>query len=434
MVFMLTNLIAFTLIFGVFALVIYNQISGSLFSPVVSDLEGARENILDSPSFVDRQLSVEFPKTDRKQDSQDPPPEGEPAMFDKGGGPHATYSMRVQALVRDGESQVLNPQALGRLAWEQLLEDIPFSTTQGEEGITSFVLGDAPYRSLVFETTDQNGNVYYIQLLANVAAEQTIVDNLKGILLLGGIICVLLSITASSLLAFRTMQPLMRSWRRQTEFVENASHELRTPLTIIQNKLEVLFAHPDASVMDSAEEIGVALSETRRLSKLTGDLMTLARADSDATQLTLAPVAMDALIAHICEPYGELAEMQDKTLTLELNYGQSVQADAARLHELMVIVLDNALKYTGTGDSITVRSYAKEGRAVIEVADTGIGISAESAGRIFERFYREDKARTRENGGSGLGLSIAKWIVSAHGGTIRALPGEQGGTVIRIKL
>lgn len=111
-----------------------------------------------------------------------------------------------------------------------------------------------------------------------------------------------------------------------------------------------------------------------------------------------------------------------------------MEADENRIHPLLVILLDNALKYTEEKDSIGVKSYLEDQKVVIEVSDTGVGTQEENMPHIFDRFYREDKARSRETGGTGLGLSIAQWIVNSHFGTISVMPNKQQGTTFKVKL
>ena len=122
----------------------------------------------------------------------------------------------------------------------------------------------------------------------------------------------------------------------------------------------------------------------------------------------LAYLDVDSFIQKVCAPYIEIAESQDKHFWLNLNCKVSIEADEVRLHQLLVILLDNALKYTSDDDSIGVKTYAEDHKVVLEVSDTGIGIKEENMKYIFDRFYREDKARSRETGGMGLGLSIAQ--------------------------
>ena len=126
--------------------------------------------------------------------------------------------------------------------------------------------------------------------------------------------------------------------------------------------------------------------------------------------------------------------MQEKNIILNLQYKNEINIDTNRIYQLMIILLDNAIKYTEKKDSIEIKTYSKDNKCIIEVKDTGIGVSDEGLKRIFERFYREDKARSRETGGSGLGLSIASFIVNAHGGIIKASHNTPKGTIFTIKL
>ena len=121
-------------------------------------------------------------------------------------------------------------------------------------------------------------------------------------------------------------------------------------------------------------------------------------------------------------------------ITLNLNYNMDISVDTNKIYQVMIILLDNAIKYTEKDDKIEINTYAKDNKCIIEVKDTGIGVSDEGLKRIFERFYREDRARNRETGGTGLGLSIANMIVTAHGGTIKATHNQPKGTIFTIKL
>ena len=218
------------------------------------------------------------------------------------------------------------------------------------------------------------------------------------------------------------------------EFVQNVSHELRTPLTIIQAKQELLLQEPNSKILDKSEDIVLTLNETKRLSKMVKDLLQLSRADNKKMNLQKESINIDDYIKEIVSPYMEVAELEEKSIILNLNYKADVKVDTNKIYQLMIILLDNAIKYTETNDKIEICTYQKDNKCVIEVKDTGIGVSEEGLKRIFERFYREDAARNRETGGSGLGLSIANMIVSAHNGTIKVSHNNPKGTVFTIRL
>ena len=140
----------------------------------------------------------------------------------------------------------------------------------------------------------------------------------------------------------------------------NASHELRTPLTIIQAKQELLLQEPESKIIDKSEDINLTLKETRRLSKMIKELMALARSDSNEYVLNKEEVNIDELIQEIVKPYKDYAELEKKTIKLELNYKREIKLDKNKITELLIILLDNAIKYTGENDTITIKTYSKD--------------------------------------------------------------------------
>ena len=156
--------------------------------------------------------------------------------------------------------------------------------------------------------------------------------------------------------------------------------------------------------------------------------------DSKTMKLQKEDVEIDEMINNLVQPYSEIAESQGKSFNTNLQFKKIIGIDTNKIHQLLVILLDNAIKYTEKDDTIGVNTYLKDNKCVIEVFDTGIGISDEGINRVFERFYREDRARNRQTGGSGLGLSIASMIVNVHNGTIKASHNKPKGTIFTIRL
>ena len=222
--------------------------------------------------------------------------------------------------------------------------------------------------------------------------------------------------------------------RAQTEFVQNASHELRTPLAVIQATSELLLDRPDSRIVDRFEDVSAIASETKRLARLVDDLMALSLDDAGRASLDESAVDADALVCDMAATYEDFAALQGKRLIVDAAFDGTVRADADKLRQLLAIVLDNALKYTSAGDEIALSTRASGSKCVIRVADTGCGIDPADRAHVFERFYRADKARSRETGGYGLGLSLAQGIVEAHGGTIALDANEPRGTVVLITL
>jgi signal transduction histidine kinase len=195
------------------------------------------------------------------------------------------------------------------------------------------------------------------------------------------------------------------------------------------------FARAELRCADYREALGQILCELERTSRLIEDLLTLARADSGTASLPLAPISLAECIAEACRQIEQLCS--DKQVELKVSICAQpcqVEGNYEALRRLCLILFDNAIKYTGAGGRIEVLVTERDGFAVIQVTDSGIGISQEDLPNIFERFYRADKARSRASGGKGLGLSIARWIVEAHHGEIKAESTLGKGSTFRIRL
>ena len=162
--------------------------------------------------------------------------------------------------------------------------------------------------------------------------------------------------------------------------------------------------------------------------------MELAKNDSDKLRLNKKMFNLDEELSSLIQVYKDLAENEDKNLNVSFEYKEEINADLNMIKQLVVILLDNSIKYTQSKDSIGIKTYKQDGKAVLEVVDTGIGISNEAIDHIFERFYREEKSRNREKGGMGLGLSIAYNIVNLHKGTIKFEKNREKGARVVVKL
>ena len=338
---------------------------------------------------------------------------------------------RIIYIIRNFNGEIINEDSIGRLYDDYNIE---FDRTKLNTVYSIKVNSEYNYRGINIPVYTISNELCYIQLIANVDGENESLSNLRNRLFSMSAIIITTSIIASYMLSKKTLKPIMQAWERQTEFVQNAAHELRTPLTIIQAKQQLLLEEPDSKIIDKSEDISLTINETRRLTKLVKELMILAMADSNQLKIKKETKNIDEVIRKITIPYMEYAKMQNKELIVELNCNREVNIDINKITQLMVILLDNAMKYTKEGEKITVQTHCKEGKCTIEVIDEGIGISDEQKKHIFERFYRADKARTRETGGTGLGLAIAQTIVKAHGGSIKVYNNEPKGTKFVVKI
>lgn len=409
---MFYTFIVFAVILIFFDAIIYNQASASLYKSIDEELLRTAENI-------DVQFKRDIPKE---------LVEGNKTTFIE-----TKINPRLICIVRNAKGDILNSENIGRF-YEDYLEDITFDKTRTDRIYAMKVQDKYNYRGITVESFTIEGQRVYVQLLANVDGEVETIKTLTDTLLIGSLIIIVIAIIGSYLLSKMTLKPIMDSYKKQTEFVQNAAHELRTPLTIIQAKQELLLQEPDSKIIDKSEDINIILKETKRLTKLIKELMILATADSNELKLKKEKTNIDTLIKEIIIPYKDYAEIQEKEISMDLKFNKDINVDPNKINQLMIIVLDNAIKYTAENDKIEVKTYSKDGKCVIEVIDTGIGISKEAEKHVFNRFYREDKARSREKGGTGLGLSIAHTIVNLHGGNIKIMRNEPKGTKVIIKI
>lgn len=230
-----------------------------------------------------------------------------------------------------------------------------------------------------------------------------------------------------------TLARLENSFEQLRRFTADASHELRTPLTALRSVGEVSLRKPGDQKY-YRDIIGSMLEETNRLTKLVDSLLTMSRADAGRVQLHLSETRLLDLAKESATLLEVLAEEKEQTLRVEGDEAITVVADRMILRQALVNLIDNAVKYSPVKGEIRVRVTDNGRDAYIEVQDNGPGIPSEHRDRVFERFYRVDKARTRAEGGSGLGLSIAQWAVAVHKGSIEVQCEPGPGSIFRIRL
>ena len=237
-------------------------------------------------------------------------------------------------------------------------------------------------------------------------------------------------------MAAKNIKPLEILFAREHEFAADASHELRTPLTVLSLGVESLQNDDESKLSGFAQEVLRDMQhETKYMSRLIEALLTLARGDEESSPLARAKVDLTEVAVKVCNKMRPLAAK--KGLELEYAAGDAPQVfilgDKNKMEQLLIIFIDNAIKYSESG-TITVTVDTDSMHAVIKVMDEGIGISESDAQKIFERFYRVDKARSRAAGGFGLGLNIARIIVVRHGGTVNVKPNQPHGSIFTVRL
>ncbi len=336
---------------------------------------------------------------------------------------------------------VLPLDASGRLLFNPNNLDLPLNPDQEAfqtalakgSDLRTITLDDGRRaRLLTYRLTRSDGPAA-LQLVRELSDQDQVLNQLfVGLITLGTFSMALVGAT-SWWLAGRALRPAQEAWERQQRFIASASHELRAPLTLIRASAEVALRDLPPDESDQRALLHDVLAESDHMRRLVDDLLTLTRLDSGQLTLTKETIDLTALLASIQRQAARLGEQRGVAVELA-DVGGLVQADTERFQQVVLIALDNALRYTPAGGRITLAATPMERTVQIRVADTGCGIAPEHLPHIFERFYRADPARGRENGNAGLGLSIAKGLVEAMGGRIAVESTVGVGTTVVISL
>jgi heavy metal sensor kinase len=325
------------------------------------------------------------------------------------------------------------------------------------------------------EVLADSGKRYYVQVAASLAPTNEILRDLLGVLALALLLATVIAITGGFFLIQSSLKPLdnmavraqkitsrnlhermpisntgdelqqlsislnrmierlEEAFHHISRFSADASHELRTPLTIMRGELEAAVQNSKIEP-EAREALGAVLEETVRLSKIVDQLLAMSRLDAGEAFLELSHFDFSELVRTTVEHMRLLVDEKNLVLKVEAAEPVNVEGDPSRLQQVVVNLLDNAIKYTPEGGEVKVSVRAEANNAVLTITDTGIGISEEGKAHIFERFYRTDKARSRQLGGTGLGLSIVKSIGAAHGGRVSVQSTEGHGSIFRFAI
>lgn len=291
----------------------------------------------------------------------------------------------------------------------------PLAVKSFEEERDSYVIkrvGRFNYRIYTRYFDDINGQSV-VQVYQNTVNEDIVWLFLRNVLYFTGLSGTIILLGISFIFTGQALKPVRETWMRQKEFIADASHELRTPLTVIQTNLDVVLSDDEGTIEENEMWLDNAYSETRVMAKLIDQLLILAKADANEGKLDISEFSLSEIVENVCQNMEIIAKNKGLDFQLNLEEDIIIKADYDKIRRLVVILVDNAVKYTENGN-VTVNLFIdKNKRKVFTVEDTGIGIAKKDLNRIFDRFYRADKARHRE-GGTGLGLSIAKWIADIH--------------------
>jgi signal transduction histidine kinase len=290
---------------------------------------------------------------------------------------------------------------------------------------------DTPVRLLTYHITFDNQSAF-IQAGRSLSDQEYILAQLLTGLLALGVLSAILIGANSWWLAGRSILPVQHAWEKQQLFIANASHELRTPLTLIRASAEVAFRK--TPIEDSRHELlADILNECDQVSRLIKDLLILSRLDTGSLKLAQEKIFPAELFEDVCRQFNRLAK--GRGINLKIGQAQGTAwGDAAHLRQVMLILLDNALRYTPSGGTICLEAYPQDDQILLTVTDTGSGIAPEHLPHIFDRFYMAENSRSSENQGSGLGLSIALAIMKAQNGKIKVESQVGCGTRVVLQL
>jgi two-component system sensor histidine kinase CiaH len=298
------------------------------------------------------------------------------------------------------------------------------------------IQADTPVRVLT-QGFQFRGSEFYFQVVGDRTTEVRTLTVLIVVLVVGGVVALLVASGAGAAYASRALVPIRESLvaqrhalQRQREFAADASHELRTPLTVIRASVDDLERHRDEPVATVGSALVDIRDEVDHLAAMVDDLLLLARSDSGAIALERVPVDLGDVASTGASTLATVAAHRGVTVSVDPEPAEVI-GDQARLRQLVVILVDNAVRHVPEGGHVSVRVRAVQGEATLVVEDDGPGIRPEDLPRLFDRFYR---APGTPGDGTGLGLAIAHWIVERHGGRIEAANRSGGGAVFSVRI
>ena len=276
-------------------------------------------------------------------------------------------------------------------------------------------------------------SIRYVRVYINVGAEEAL--RLRITLFCVAFFVIVFAI--QSLIGYfggvKQTKPFIRALERNNRLIADISHEFNTPLAIVNSDIARTLEKPEAKVKDVSEQLVSALNETQRLKRMIKELLILSASDAQKLDLKFENADISAILKGLVEPFSMMAELDGKTFVDEVDDGVTAVVDTDKFRQITIALLDNAMKYTSEGESVTLSLRRKGGKIVLGVFDTGKGVPEEDMVRIFERFYRTDGSRNGKTGGAGLGLAIVKEIVSNMGAKLYVHANKPKGFAVEVE-
>ncbi|OMF26292.1 two-component sensor histidine kinase [Paenibacillus sp. FSL H8-0548] len=260
----------------------------------------------------------------------------------------------------------------------------------------------------------------FMLVFLDITAQQNILSNLIYTFAVVGVVMLIILFFASRFFANRSITPVKEAFDKQKQFIADASHELKTPLTIINTNADVLLSNSEDTIHNQSKWLHYIKSETERMTRLTNDLLYLTQMDDSRESMVFTKFNVSEAVENIILTMEAIMFEKHVSLDYDIEPDLTVQGSSEQIKQVVMILLDNAVKYTNAKGSVTISLKKQHNDTVLSVSNTGEGINPEHLTRIFDRFYRTDASRTRKQGGYGLGLAIAKSIIEQHKGRIYA--------------
>jgi two-component system sensor histidine kinase CiaH len=410
--YVVTFLFIFTCIFSGFAFLVYQNSARTLFDEIDSEYsEATRAIMAGDDRSIDNYLA------------------GRNIVY-MGYGSYVV-NHKIFLIMRNMQGEMLNADVLAAFDY---IQNIDFSAKDLRNPRTAQVRrhnASVYYRTYSITVESSDGTGYYLQMVTDVTEIMKSLNTIRTVLLRGTVIIFAAAFIASWYLGQFLINSVSKTWEQQDEFISYASHLIRGPLSVIHNSLELPLQNPTKTIMEVGDFILRALSETSRLREITTRLMSMATLQSAEFDLNREIFDVGEVIEHFIDPFLFQASEGGKDFSLRLEKGMRIYADRGLIAEMCILLLENAIKYTEPNDSITFETRQEGSRAVIKMADTGIGIGDDAIDKVFTRFYREKSVRNTKDG-SGLGLYIASLIAERHGGKIRVAHNMPKGTVFTV--
>lgn len=336
-------------------------------------------------------------------------------------------------IVYDNNAKILMERNIDE-KMKQSLNMLVFEVLQKKsDSIKAVENNDVPYRVLSHIIEDGD-SLWVVQIIQNVTEERKILGLFTRAIAVTGTIGIGVMILIGWYFAGKRLQPITEAYLRQNRFIADASHELKTPLTIVQTNVDVMRVRENQTIHENQKWLDNIEVEVAAMRRLIDDMLLLASVERGGLDIEIEEINLSKLVESICLRQAAMAQSRKITLICDgrINNPVIVMADPNRMEQLVKIFIDNAIKYNNPGGSIWVKLRQEHHDVILEFKDDGIGMESEQALHVFERFYRADESRKRESGSIGLGLSVAKEIITAHDGTVQVESEKGRGTVFKI--